>query len=130
MKYVALVLMTILLSGCSIGRDIRKIGCEEMTLNAQSIRELAVCILENWLTHSGLIRGALGVKIDELPVEVVKSMDDLDEQALKYIEDPSVFTDKELGGVVGKKLRLCWAVVAKALETYAPDVLQYITILI
>lgn len=127
MRISLICILCIVALGCSIPRDLGKIGCEELTLNAQSVRELAVCILENWEVHSGLIRGALGEKIKELPVEVVEAMDELDEYSMR---DPSDFTDMELGMTVGLKLRLLWSIVAKALETYAPKVLDLVPLLI
>lgn len=125
MKHLSLF-ACVLLAGCGLFREAGKIGCEEMTLNAQAIRELAPCILKNWLVFSGLIRESLGANMKELSVEVVDAMDKLDEYSIRYKADPNSFGDMELGGAVGLKLRMLWAVVLKALETYAPDVLKYL----
>jgi hypothetical protein len=90
--------------------------------NAEALKTIATNYLELWPIQSGFIRGALGSRIDTLPAEAVKAMDELDELAARE----NTFTDHELGYSLGLRVRMLSQVVFEALRLYAPDVFQLI----
>jgi len=100
---------------------------EEEIKNAETARQLAVNYLGIWPIQSGLIRGALGSRMEELPAQAVSAMDELDELA---ISDPNDYTDYELGMSLGLRVRLLGAVVQQALEVYCPGIIDVIPILL
>ena len=124
MKTRVILLMCLMLCGCQAMRQTAlDISLEEVE-NAKTTREVAYNYLVSWPVFSGLIRGALPVK--ELSLQAVEAMDELDELATRVDE----CSDQELGYSLGLKIRLLNAVIIKTLESYAPEVLQYVPILL
>ena len=124
MKTTAIILTILALSGCSIVRDISRDSCKEATLNAETAREVSTCFLNAWPIHSGLIRGGLGDRINELPAHFLQAMDELDQLALT--NDPNDMTDFDKGRVLGLQLRLLQTTIEETLRLYAPRVLSYL----
>lgn len=116
-----LALAAILSFGCaSMGKGIIDIANEDAA-NAEISKEVANKFLKTWSINSGFVRGSLGDRINQLPVGVVKAMDELDALAAK-----TSWTDFELGYSLGLRIRLLSEIVAQALKLYAPEVLKYI----
>lgn len=114
------------LCGCATVRQTAlDISLEEVE-NAKTTREVALNYLKSWPVFSGLIRGALGPQMQELPLQAVEAMDELDELATRADE----CSDHELGYSLGLKIRLLSAVVIEALEFYAPELLDFVPILL
>lgn len=128
MRKLLLVLVMVLLAGCTVARQTAINISNEEVENATAVRVVARNYLSIWDIQGGFIRAALGSRIDELPAEAVKAMDELDE--LAKVTDPNSYTDGQLGASLGLRIRLLSAVVAKALDVYAPDVLQAIPLLL
>ncbi len=123
-KTVLLVCLSLLiLSGCSPIRQ-TAIGISvENVKNAEAMREVSMNCLSVWQIQSGFIKGALGNRINELPNEAVEAIVELDRLA-----ELSEQTDYELGLFLGLKVRLLSSVVSIALEKYAPDLIEYLTL--
>lgn len=126
MKARLIVCMMCLLvagSGCAVLRqgalDISK---EEMK-NAATARIVAKNYLSITAIQVGMLRGALGERINELPKTAVDAVDELSELATL---DPNSLTDEQLGMSLGLRIRLLCSVVREALEIYAPDLLIYL----
>ncbi len=112
------------LCSCAFVRDISRDSCKEATLNAETAREVSTCFLNAWPIHSGLIRGGLGDRINELPAHFLQAMDELDRLALT--SDPNDMTDFDKGMVLGLQLRLLQTTIEETLRLYAPRVLSYL----
>ena len=118
--------LCIVLCGCSTFRQTAlDISIEEVE-NAKTTREVALNYLKSWPVFSGLIRGALGPQMQDLPLQAVDAMDELDDLAMRVDE----CSDQELGYSLGLKIRLLNAVVIEALEFYAPQLLDFLPILL
>jgi hypothetical protein len=89
--------------------------------NAETSRILAKNLLSTWKINSGFIRGALGDRINKMPAEIVKAMDELDK-----ISEKTEWNDFELGYSLGVRARLLGELIINCLKIYAPDVLKYI----
>lgn len=123
---ITIFLMCIMLCGCQAMRQTAlDISLEEVE-NAKTTREVALNYLKSWPVFSGLIRGALGPQMQELPLQAVEAMDELDDLALNADE----CTDHELGYSLGLRVRLLSAVVIEALKFYAPEMLDFVPIIL
>ncbi|KKN78868.1 hypothetical protein LCGC14_0346400 [marine sediment metagenome] len=120
-KTMTILLVAFLLSsGCA---TIRKSAIDlsiENVKNAETIREVSTNCLSVWPIQSGFIKGALGSRINELPNEVTDAIIELDRLA----ELPEQ-SDYELGLFLGLKVRLLGSVSQKAIEKYAPNIIEY-----
>ena len=71
----------------------------------------------------GIVDGAIGERKTELPVGVVKAMDELKLLAAK---DPNELTDYELGYSMGLRARIFYALAKEIVERAAPELLRYL----
>ena len=115
-------------SGCTAVRKAAvDISAEEVE-NAVSVRTIALNYLAIWPLQSGFIKGSLGPKMDELPVEAVDAINELDKLAAQHGElaDPNEWQDYDFGLSLGLRVRLLSAVVGKTLELYVPNTLKFV----
>lgn len=124
------VLMVCLSTGCAPLRGIAVNISEEEIKNTETAREVARNYLSIWPLQSGFVRGALGPRLDELPVQVIDAMDELDLLAKQYSEDPNDYLDHDLGLSLGLRVRLLSSIVAEALRFYMPDALEFVPFLL
>jgi len=117
--YFFIVLVLVCLAGCSTARQAVIDTSIENVKNAEAVREVSLNCLSVWPIQSGFIKGALGSRINELPLEVIEAIDALDTLAAQTEQ-----TDEELGRFLGLKILLLKSVVKVALEKYAPDVIE------
>lgn len=127
-KGIVTLLLCLLVAGCAMIRQSAIDISEEEVENAEAARVVAVNYLSIWPIQSGMIRGALGARIEELPVQAVSAMDELDQLAeqMNGMSDPN---DYDLGLSLGLRIRLLGSVVQEALEIYAPDIINLVPIL-
>lgn len=124
MFLVGLILCATLLGCESMRQTALDISLEEVE-NAKTTREVALNYLKSWPVFSGLIRGALGPQMQELPLQAVEAVDALDELATRVDE----CSDHELGYALGLKIRLLSSVVQEAIKMYAPELIEYVPLL-
>lgn len=127
-KQIVALLLCLLVAGCAMIRQTAIDISEEEVKNAEAARIVAVNYLSIWPIQSGMIRGALGARIEELPVQAVSAMDELDQLA-EQMNDVSDPNDYDLGLSLGLRVRLLGSVVQEALEIYAPDIINLVPIL-
>lgn len=126
LQLIIVVMLSVTLMGCQFARQSAiDISAEEVK-NLETCREIAVNYLEIWPMQSGFIRGALGSRIDELPIQAVEAMDELDLLAAEA-QDQS---DYQLGLSLGLRVRLLSAIVMQVLEQYAPDIIDLLPIVL
>ena len=122
---ILLCLLAISLAGCSTMRQVAIDTSVENMKNAETIREVSKNCLSTWSVQSGFIKGVLGSRINELPKETIEAMDELDRLA-----GLSEQSDYELGLFLGMKVRLLNSVVQAAIEKYAPEIVEYLTLVL
>ena len=128
-KLLAVVMVVALLSGCETMRRTAIGISEEEVLNAETTRQVALNYLSIWPLHSGIIKGALGPRMDELPAQAVDAINELDQLAEQAGGDPNSYSDEDLGLSLGLRVRILVSVVGEALKLYAPDVLEFVPML-
>jgi len=135
-KGILLTLVVAVLSVCLLGCQVARqasidISVEEIK-NTEMLREVGLNYLSVWPMYSGIIRGSLGVSINELPSQAVAAMDELDKMAALHGPDAQAgdYSDYELGLSLGLKSRLLCEVVLQALEQYAPDVIELLPLVL
>ena len=135
MKQLTSILICFALSGCiwPLAKPAREalVGISrEEVLNNDAVRESALNWLQIWPMQSGFIKGALGPRVDEMPMQVIEAIDELDllSEHLSTV-DPNEIEDYDLGLSLGLRVRLLGAVVEEALKMYAPDVIDLIPLL-
>jgi hypothetical protein len=121
MKIFIISFLALALIGCGAIRESLITISEEDLKNAETTRVVATNLLKTWQINSGFIRGSLGDRLNQLPVQLVSAMDELDALSLK-----TEWTDFELGYSVGIRVRLLSEIVFSTLKLYAPEVLKYI----
>jgi len=126
---VILLSMLAVLCGCAAVRETAVNISEEEVLNAETTRTVALNYLSIWPLQSGFIKGALGTRIDGLPVQAVEAMNELDRLAEQISEDPNGYSDEDLGLSLGLRVRVLISVVGEALKLYAPDVIKFVPLL-
>ena len=120
---LTILLVGIMLSGCSLYRESLLEMSREDVKNAEAVREAADNFKSTWNLNSGFIRGALGDRINEFPAQFSIAMDELDELAPpEYVP----LSDYELGYSLGLRVRTLESLVQDALKIYAPDILKYL----
>jgi len=120
-KNILLVFLIPLFLGCTaMQKSIINLSKTDLK-NAETSRVLAKNLISTWEINSGFIRGALGDRLNKLPAEIVKAMDELDK-----ISEQTEWNDFQLGYSLGVRARLLGDLILNALKIYAPDVLQYI----
>ena len=121
MKKFIILIMVLFLMGCaSIRADLVKLSQEDIQ-NAEATRVLSKNLLLTWSLNSGFIRGTLGDRLNQLPAEAVKAMDELD-----VLSGKIEWSDFELGYSLGLRVRLLGEIVANALKLYAPEILKFL----
>ena len=130
MLVAVICVMLALATSCASLRGIAVNISEEEIANTETAREVARNYLSIWPLQSGFVRGALGPRLDELPVQVIDAMDELDLLAQQYAEDPNDFLDHDLGLSLGLRVRLLSSIVAEALRFYMPDALEFVPFLL
>lgn len=121
MKKIFILIFLPLFLGCTaMQKSIINLSKTDIK-NAETSRVLATNLLSTWKINSGFIRGALGDRINKMPAEIVKAMDELDK-----ISEQTEWNDFELGYSLGVRVRLLGDLILNCLKVYAPDVLQYI----
>ena len=91
---------------------------EKEVASVEAMKTSGRNLLKTWPFYSGLIRGAMGKRINELPKSAIDAMDRLDE----LTDEENPITDKMIGESVGLRIHLLAKSVQMALETFAPDV--------
>lgn len=120
---ILIVIPLLLIASCSPMRQLAINTSIENVKNAEMIREVSQNCLSVWPIQSGFIKGALGNRMNELPNEAIEAIKELDRLA----ELPEQ-SDYELGFFLGLKVRMLSSVVQIALEKYAPDVGDYLSL--
>lgn len=119
-KIFILILLSLCLGCTAMQKSIISLSKTDIK-NAETSRILAKNLLSTWKINSGFIRGALGDRINKMPAEIVKAMDELDK-----ISEKTEWNDFELGYSLGVRARLLGELIINCLKIYAPDVLKYI----
>ena len=114
---VVILCVGLMLPGCAWLRETGIGLTEEDLLNAEAARVIAKNLLETWPINSGFIRGALGPRMKQLPLEVAEAMDELDKYAAQ-----TEWTDYELGYTLGCRVRMLSELVMAAIKSFAPKV--------
>ena len=134
MKQLTSILICFALSGCiwPLAKPAREILVgisREEVLNNDAVRESALNWLQIWPMQSGFIKGALGPRVDEMPMQVIEAIDELDllSEHLAGAFYQLLRSPSPVGGSL--KTRLLGAVVEEALKMYAPDVIDLIPLL-
>ncbi len=122
-RWILIAILFLSLSACSAIRKDIKLVVDEDVKNYNASIHISKELLKTWRLNSGFIRGSLGDKINQFPVEVKRAMDELDALAIKPNPD-----DYDLGYSLGARLRLMGAMITNVLKQYAPDVLKYLPI--
>lgn len=119
-KLILLIsIVLLIIAGCSPARQVAIDVSAEHNENIKAMRKISEESASDWLFISGLIKGALGYRINELPNEAIEAIEELDRLA-----ELTEQSDYELGLFLGLKIRLWGSVVQVALEKYAPDVIE------
>lgn len=113
------------LSSCGTVRESIIDLSESDIKNVNALKEATVNLMETWPFYSGLIRGALGPRIADLPVSTLVAMDELD-----IIAKEQEWDAYTLGYSLGLRIQMLSDLVKKALEMYAPDVLELVPLLL
>lgn len=130
MKTLITILICVLLCGCAAMRKTATDISSEEVKNLEATRQVAKDYLTIWPMQSGLIKGALGPRMDEMPTQAIAAINELDTLSEKLNEaDPNSIKDYELGLSLGLRIRLLGSVVQEALKLYAPDVLDLIPVI-
>jgi len=123
MKTVLYLIFAIALLGCtSLQKGALQLSKVDLE-NAEVSRKVAKDFMSTWKLNSGFIRGSLGDRVNQLPHEAVKAMDELDKLAEK-----TELNDFDLGYSLGARVRLLGELIVSALKHYFPKVLEYITL--
>ncbi len=125
LKLIVMILALTFVTSCATVRQGFLEVSQEEVKNVETAREVAKNYLEIWPMQSGLIRGALGTSISEMPAVAIVAMDQLDRLASKKDE----YTDLELGYSLGLRVRMMNQIVIQALRIFAPDVLTLLSAL-
>lgn len=121
-----IILSILFLTGCeSLRQTSLDLAIEEQK-NVAAMREISIISIKNWPMISGLIKGVMQPRMDELPEHIVSAMEELDKISEKYnVENPE-YNDNDLGFAVGLRIRILCATIQEALKFYAPDVIELI----
>ena len=118
---LVIILVGFILAGCGAMR----VGLVEMSKedvkNAEATREAAHNFISTWNLNSGFIKGALGDRITEFPMQFVEAMDELD-----TVANMEEIVDYDLGYFLGLRVRTLETLIQETLKTYAPDVFDLV----
>ena len=118
---LAVLLVGIMLSGCSLMRTGLVEMSKEDVKNAEATREAAWNFISTWNLNSGFIKGALGDRITEFPMQFVEAMDELD-----IVANMEEIVDYDLGYFLGLRVRTLETLIQETLKAYAPDVFDLV----
>ena len=124
MRKTLILIVCLLLIGCSGLRKFSVDVSEEEYKNYQAAQQVARNYHAIWLMQSGFIRSALGPRLKMLPAAAIDAMDELDALCEKPFDE---MTDKEQGESLGKRVLILNEIALKAVQLYAPDVWQVLT---
>lgn len=116
---VLLISVLLLVAGCSTTRQVALDVSLEKVENVEAMRKIASECIDIWPFKSGVIKGALGYRIKELPTDVLEAKEELDRLSKK-----ENLSDYELGLFLGLQTRLFSSVVQVTLEKYSPNVVE------
>lgn len=122
--FIFIIFLSSLFACTSIRKNIVSLSEQDLK-NAETTRTLAKNLLLTWKLNSGFIKGALGDRINQLPLQVIKAMEELDSLAGKQNLE-----DFDLGYSLGLRIRLLSDLVVDALKLYAPEVLKYLPLIL
>ena len=118
---LAVILVGFILAGCGAMR----VGLVEMSKedvkNAEATREAAHNFISTWNLNSGFIKGALGDRITEFPMQFVEAMDELD-----TVANMEEIVDYDLGYFLGLRVRTLETLIQETLKIYAPDIFDLV----
>lgn len=114
-----IIILTVALTGCAGVRQGALDLAAEDRMNIETAREVSRQSIETWEFKSGLVRGAFGPRLDQMPALSVKAMDEMDGLVEKHADKE--WSDKDLGRALGLQFRMFDPVVQEALRVYAPD---------
>lgn len=121
MKWILVFILSISLISCSgLRKDLVKLSQSDLK-NAEASRVISKNLLSTWPINSGFIRGGLGDRLNQMPGEFIKAMEELDKLSMK-----TEWSDFELGYSLGLRVRLLGEIITNTLKTYAPEVLKYL----
>jgi len=120
----ALILAATLAFGCSHSGALVNLTAEDVQ-NAEAMKAAAENLLKTWPVYSGIMVGALGDRIKDLPQRAIVAMATLDVLASKQ-----GWTDYELGLSLGLRIHIAAATVTEAIKMYAPDLIDLLPALI
>lgn len=121
MKLILVFILVVSLISCAgIRADLVKLSQEDIQ-NAEATRVISKNLLLTWGLNSGFLRGALGDRLNQLPAEAIKAMDELD-----VLSGKIEWSDFELGYSLGLRVRLLGEIVTNALRLYAPEILKFL----
>jgi hypothetical protein len=92
---------------------------QEDVENIEALRIAAKNMLITWPMYSGIIKGALGSRMSEMPARTLAAMEELDELAKK-----TELTDEDLGYSLGVRIPMLTDMIRRTLEIFAPNVLK------
>ena len=94
---------------------------KEDVKNAEVVREAARNFISTWNLNSGFIKGALGDRISEFPMQFIEAMDELD-----TVANMEAIGDYDLGYFLGLRVRTLETLIQETLKAYAPDVFDLV----
>ncbi|NIP28977.1 MAG: hypothetical protein GWN55_16600 [Phycisphaerae bacterium] len=113
-----LIMTMLVVSGCSMLLE----QSERELRDLETTRQIAKNYLEIAPMQIGFIKGALGERANELPVQAVNAMIELEQLAM----DPNELNDINLGYSLGLRVRIKESMVREILKRYAPEILRYL----
>jgi hypothetical protein len=86
----------------------------DLTTVKQAVRDC----LKDWAFYMGVLKGALGPNLDNLPKQTIDCIAAISAIAQKPIDQ---ITDEELGFILGSKVRMLSPVIRGLIEQYVPN---------
>uniref|UniRef100_A0A6M3L3Z2 Lipoprotein n=1 Tax=viral metagenome TaxID=1070528 RepID=A0A6M3L3Z2_9ZZZZ len=110
-----IIILCLSLAGCA--GAVKDIG-KDYAAASKELKQFAKITSADWLFGSGIIRGA--IPEDALPKWVVSELDKID----AWFEAHTSLTDKQLGYILGVRIRMAAPVIKAAIQQYAPGILS------
>jgi predicted small lipoprotein YifL len=120
-SFIALLLVLFFVLGCGVMRKGLIEMSREDVKNAEASREAARNFISTWNLNSGFIKGALGDRITEFPMQFVEAMDELD-----TVANMEESVDYDLGYFLGLRVRTLETLIQETLKMYAPDIFDLV----
>jgi len=126
MKKITIIIIgiIIIISGCAQRETLIDLTGEDVK-NAEAIKAMAENLLKTWPIYSGILVGALGDRMKDLPQRAIVAIATLDSLAIQ-----GDWTDYELGLSLGLRVHIAAATVTEAIRLYAPDLLDVLPMLL